>query len=169
MTNSKIDIFERLKRKRTVVSKRRATSSLFFQLNFDEVGAYIRVVDQNQKEVEANYRHYSGHTRQILKSIENIDAKNSFRIDWEIPTDRIYLDENEHLIWQLRHSDNFVDAELNPISFVDEQTLSKILVLVEEEEEGRLESKRRRYRPHCFPMERYPDCALGRKGSGKIA
>lgn len=141
MTNSKIDIFERLKRKRTVVSKRRATSSLFFQLNFDEVGAYIRVVDQNQKEVEANYRHYSGHTRQILKSIENIDAKNSFRIDWEIPTDRIYLDENEHLIWQLRHSDNFVDAELNPISFVDEQTLSKILVLVEEEEEGRLESK----------------------------
>lgn len=139
MKTRKIDIFERLKRRRTLIKKKPAVSAVFFQLDFDEVGVYITVVDKNQKEIEASYEYYSGHTREILKSIENIRDKNSFRIDWEISDDKIYLAEHEYLIWQLQHCNNLVDRAFNPISFSDGPP-AKIAVLIEENN-GTLASK----------------------------
>ena len=128
-----IDLFERLKRKKTVITKKSAISSVFFCLNFDDVGGYLTVVDEKGKESEARYEYYSGHTRDILKAIENIQEKNSFRIDWERPEDHVYLAEHEYLVWQLQQCDNFVDTKLSPIRFAEEP--AKITVQIEAKKE----------------------------------
>ena len=116
-----IDIFEKLKRKPSIEKGTRQAPEIFFQLKFDKEGsAYIRVIDQKQNEVEVDYRSYSGHNREVLKSLENIKARNSFRIDWEKPSEtseKSYLSENEFLIWQLQKCDNFVDSDLHPLLF----------------------------------------------------
>ncbi|MCP4347176.1 MAG: DEAD/DEAH box helicase [Desulfobacterales bacterium] len=131
-------MFERLKRKKTFIKKPDTAGSVFFQLNFDDNGAYITTVDENRKEIRPGYEYYSGHTRDMLKAIEYVKDKNSFRIDWELADDKIYIADNEFLIWQLRHCENFVDSDLNPIHF--EEGLGKIIVLIKEQE-GVLKSR----------------------------
>lgn len=115
-----MDIFEHLKRKKTMITPRHAAvSAVFFQLLFDKAGAYLNVVDDKQQEIDASYEYYSGHTRELLKSLENIREKNSFRIDWEMPEDKVYLAENDYLLWQLQQCENFVDAKFQPIRFIE--------------------------------------------------
>lgn len=133
MTRHDTDIFEALKRKKALIRREKTDQSLFFQLNFDEAGAYLRVIDEHQREISANYEYYSGHIREILRSLENIKDKNSFRIDWELPDDKVYLAENEYLIWQLRHCDNLVDDGFSPIRFSDDP--AKLIVLIEEKKD----------------------------------
>ncbi|MDM8522224.1 DEAD/DEAH box helicase [Desulfococcaceae bacterium HSG8] len=130
MSEDTFDIFEKLKRKKPGIRQHKITSAVFFQLVFDENGAYIRVIDEKQREIDPDYEYASGHTRNVLKFIEEVKARNSFRIDWESPNDRIYLAENEYLIWQLQYCDNFVDTELNPICFAE--GTAKIVVRIED-------------------------------------
>ncbi|MFH1859719.1 MAG: DEAD/DEAH box helicase [bacterium] len=139
-TNSKPDIFESLKRKKSIIKKTEIASAIFFQLNRDEKGAYITVVDKNGKESKASYEHYSGHIRELLKAIENIRDKNSFRIDWENPENKVYLAEHEYLIWQLQHCDNLVLPGHKPVKFAEsstldnEPTMAKIIVCLDEKD-----------------------------------
>lgn len=113
-------LFDKLKtpqNDRTV--ERKPTPDIFFQLNFDEAGAYIIVIDQKTlEEVKVDYRHYSGNSRDLLKCIERIGEEDSFRIDWDHPDDRVYLFKNEFIIWQLEKCDYIVDSEFKPITFV---------------------------------------------------
>ncbi|MEW6606354.1 MAG: SNF2-related protein [bacterium] len=130
---SGVDIFERLKRKKKIsIKKKRPTSSIFFQLHFNEIGAYITVVDKDRNEVEPDFEYYTGRTHDILKSIAAIRDKSNFRINWEIPDNKIYLSEHEYLLWQLQHCNNFVDAQFRPIGFMD--GLAKIVVSIEGED-----------------------------------
>jgi len=138
MPDIKTDLFEKLKRKKTVITKRPSVSSLFFRLNFDNVGAYLAVVNEKGEEIKADYEYYNGHTRDILKSLENIREKNSFRIDWETPGDRIYLAEHEYLLWPLHQCDNFINSKSGPILFAEET--AKIMVVIEAKKDI-LESK----------------------------
>jgi len=138
MQNIKTGLFEKLKRKKTVITKKPTASSLFFRLNFDNIGAYLTVIDEKGEEIKAGYEYYNGHTRDILKSLENIREKNSFRIDWETPGDRIYLAEHEYLFWQLQQCDNFISAKSVPILFADET--AKMMVVIEAKKDI-LESK----------------------------
>ena len=120
MAKKEVDLFERLKRKKTIITtKAPSVEELFFSLKFDEIGAYISIVNRKGKELDARYELYSGHTRDVLKSIDQIIEKTSFRIDWERPADHVYLAEHEYLIWQLQHCDNFVDERFQPIRFDD--------------------------------------------------
>ncbi len=130
MPDTAIDLFEKLKRKKPVITKKPAVSSVYFRLNFDNGGAYITAVDKNGNEIESGYELYSGAVRDLLKSLENIRDKNSFRIDWEKPGDKAYLAEHEYLIWQLQHCENFVDPKFKPIRFATEET-AKLLVAIE--------------------------------------
>ena len=120
MPKTSVDLFERLKRKKTIITaKTPSVEELFFCVKFDDVGAYITIVNQNGKEQDARYEFYSGHTRDVLKSIDQIVEKTSFRIDWERPEDHIYLAEHEYLIWQLQHCENFVDEDFRRIRFAE--------------------------------------------------
>lgn len=134
------DVFERLKRKKSIIKKIEVASSTFFQLNQDEKGAYVTVVDRNGKEITASYEHYNGHVRELLKAIENIREKNSFRIDWENPKNRVYLTEHEYLIWQLQHCSNLVLPGHKPVKFAEgntpanEMVMAKIIVCLDEKD-----------------------------------
>ncbi|MFH0924983.1 MAG: hypothetical protein V1872_05015, partial [bacterium] len=119
MLNKQINVFEKLKKTPSIDKPRQSVPDIFFQLKFNEMGAYIRIVDKKQNEIETDYRHYSGHIRDTLRSIESIREKNSFLIDWEKPHDRIYLSEYDFLLWELQRCNNFVDSDLNPIHFVE--------------------------------------------------
>ncbi len=115
-----VELFERLKRKKTIITgKTPSVEELFFCLKFDDVGAYISVVNKTGKELDAHYEFYNGHTRDVLKSIDRIVEKAGFRIDWERPEDHVYLAEHEYLIWQLQHCENFVDETFQRIDVVD--------------------------------------------------
>jgi len=115
------NIFEILKQKKRVIKKeQKVASDLFFQLRFNSSGACIHIVDANNNEIDASYEQYSGATREVLKSIDNIQENNSFRIDWKVPGRRINLADHEFMIWQLRHCNNFISSDQKPISFNDE-------------------------------------------------
>ncbi|MGA1823991.1 MAG: DEAD/DEAH box helicase [bacterium] len=131
MEKSKQNIFQSLKRKKQIITKRKPVSSIFFQLDFDDHGAYISSVDEKLNDITVRHEYYSGPAREILKSIEHIKEKNSFLIDWETPTDRVYLAENEYLIWQLQQCANLVDTQANPVSFAEEA--GKIVVSIKED------------------------------------
>ncbi|MBF0243005.1 MAG: hypothetical protein HQK64_11100 [Desulfamplus sp.] len=125
------DIFFKLKKRKRVIERQKVVPLIYFQLNFDDIGAYIQTVDSSNKEVQVSYEYYSGHTREILSSIDRIKQKNSFQVNWDNPDNKVYLSENNHLLWILKHCDNFVDSELKPIKFVDSQ--AKIYLMVEED------------------------------------
>jgi superfamily II DNA or RNA helicase len=115
------NIFEILKQKKRVIKKEQTEArELFFQLRFSTSGACIHIVDAQNNEFDASYEQYSGATREVLKSIDNIQEKNSFRIDWKIPGQRINLADHEFMIWQLRHCGNFITEDQKPIQFIDE-------------------------------------------------
>ncbi len=120
MKKENTDFFEKLKRKKALIRQNRPPESVFFQLDFDETGAYLKVVDGKQKERDVSHDFYSGPTRDILKSIAAVKRRNSFRIDWELPGDRVYLSENGHLLRLLRQCDNVRDADFNPLGFAED-------------------------------------------------
>lgn len=132
MTETPGDLFELLKRKKSILTKKPTLTTVFFCLNLDEVGAYLRVVDDQGNPLDARYEYYSGVTRDILKSLDAIQEKNSFRIDWEKPADRIYLAEHEYLLWQLQHCEQFVDAQFQPIRFAEGEARVSIALTPQE-------------------------------------
>ncbi|MBF0100160.1 MAG: DEAD/DEAH box helicase [Desulfobacterales bacterium] len=129
-----IDIFQKLRRTRAIINKAKNFSNIFFQLNFDQKGAFLNVVDEKGYEIDPDYEYYSGQTRYILKALQKLNEKKSFQIDWENPDAPIYLSDNEHLIWQLKYCTNFVDNQFNPIGFVEE--IGKLILNIEERKGG---------------------------------
>ncbi len=125
------DVFEQLRRRKVALTIRKVVSDIFFRIAFDEAGAYICVVDDKGRETDAGYEFYSGHTRDILKVLDTIRDKNSFRIDWERPEDRIYLEDYEYLLWQLQQCSNVVNANGEPLTFSDSD--AKLVLHIEPE------------------------------------
>ncbi len=133
MTDPATELFDHLKRRRPLIQRENGGYAVYFQLDFDDQGAFLRVVDETGREVEPGHEFYSGATRDLLKSIESIRERNQFRIDWERPSDRIYLGENDHLLRRLRHCERFVDRDLAPIRFAEET--ARLRLVIEEKTE----------------------------------
>ncbi len=70
----------------------------FFQLQFDDFGAYLQVTDNKGKPVTASYLNYGGAVRNVLRVLEQIEEKNSFVINWDRPSDRVYRSEHPYLL-----------------------------------------------------------------------
>ncbi len=124
------DIFEIFRRNRNVqTSNSKATDEVFFQLDFDQVGAFITVSDKKGKAIEVDYQQFSGADRSILRSISNINERSAFRIDWEYDdAKKVYLHEHDYLVEQLRHSKNFVDTKMQPYRFATQGGVMQIAV-----------------------------------------
>lgn len=124
-------LYEAMKR-RSVNSgtKKETPLQLYFQINVDEHGAYLRIIDDTRRDIEPDARGYSGPVRDILQLIDAIRLRTAFQIDWEKPSGRLYLADNEMLIWQLRHCPNVVDAAMRPISFADNDIPAKVIVTI---------------------------------------
>jgi hypothetical protein len=125
-------LFEQLKKKSTFHRKERSADQVFFQLLFDEYGAYLEVVDARLKLIEVDYRQYSGSVREVLRSLESIGEKNSFIIDWEKTPDQVYLADHDYLLWQLRLCPNVVDEAGKPLRFETEE--GRVIARIEAED-----------------------------------
>ncbi len=134
------NIFEHFRRKKTVESKAQTHDHVFFQITKDAYGAYLQVVDKSGNPIEANYLSHSGAVRNLLRSVEQIQQKNSFVIDWERPNDQIYLSEHDYLIDQLRRVDRVVNEDQQPLQFLDGVGHIQIAI-TPYEQEGNLVSK----------------------------
>ena len=110
------NIFEHFKRKKHFTG-RTTYPEVFFQIATDDYGAYLTVTDKKGNPIDVNYLGYSGATRNLLRSIEQITDKNSFVIDWEKPNEQVYLSEHDYLIDQLRRTGNIIDDQNKPLHF----------------------------------------------------
>jgi len=125
-------IFEHFRRQKSGDSKAKTHPKIYFQIDFDEYGAYLAVVDGKGKKIEVSYLGYSGAVRNILRSIEQITEKNSFVIDWEKPVERIYLAEHDHLVDLLKRTLNVVDKDMEALTFSD--ALGQLAIQLTKEE-----------------------------------
>lgn len=131
-----MSIFEQLKRTsdftKTPLSARAV--DVRFQLNFDEKGAYVEVTDVKGKPVELDFLQYSGILRALVKSIQTIQERNYFTIDWENPENRTYLFEHPYLVEQLLASQRFTTEKRKVISF-DPDPVKLVLVINRSDED----------------------------------
>jgi superfamily II DNA or RNA helicase len=101
-----MNLFEQLKKQKS----NKSTSLLgeavpvYFFLYNDENGAYIQVENDKRKIITPNYLQYTGEVRNVLKSIQQINDKSDFIIDWDNPDSRTYLHEHPYLLSSLLHS-----------------------------------------------------------------
>lgn len=131
MQGYKTDIFEKLKRKQVIEKKERYIPVVFFQLNFDKNGAYIRIVDDSNNEAEVSSCYYNEPVSGILRQIENIRNKNNFEIKWLNNENKIYLHENDSLIEYLNKCKTFIDSKFKHISLSDET--AEVIIQIEGE------------------------------------
>jgi hypothetical protein len=115
MLNSKESLFDKLKRHPSYSQKQKGVSEVFFQLLFIDNRASLFVVDEKKRELKVDYQSFRGLTRDILKTIEMLKAKQRFSIKWGKTDQGTDLTENGFLIWQLKRSNRFVDENLTPI------------------------------------------------------
>ena len=133
------DIFEKLKQPRSFIQNRTGRQDIFFQLDFDEAGACIRVVNGQGDSVEAAYECYSGPTRDVLKIIGAIKKQSHFQIDWETRREHVLIEGNDYLFWPLRHCSNFVDKNFTPLRFADSE--GRIRMRITDNGQGMLASQ----------------------------
>jgi superfamily II DNA or RNA helicase len=126
--------FEHFRRQRSFDNKARSHPNVFFQIDFDDHGAYLTVVDAKGRPIEANYLAYSGAVRNVLRAIEQIQEKNSFVIDWEKPPEQIYLADHDHLLTSLRRSGNVIDKDRNALAFAEGEGRLRVQLIPENEE-----------------------------------
>lgn len=121
-----MDSFLPLLKKNALVGGTKASSckeqDLKFRIDFDEVGAYVSVIDKQGQELEVDYHAYTGDTYQILRCIANILEEQSLHITWDKSDQRIYLHNNPYLLFMLTHCSNLVDNHLQPIGTTEEST-----------------------------------------------
>jgi SNF2 family DNA or RNA helicase len=132
MYRDNIDLFEKLKIKHILDKREKYLPAIFFQLNFDKNGAFLKLVDERQIEVEVNPKYYSGPVYQVLKAIVNIKKRNSLQVNWlNNQENRIYLADNDFLIEYLLKCENFVDSRFKPVRLMEGE--AETIVLIEGE------------------------------------
>ena len=114
------NFFEQLKRSNKYKFKDSSQKKFFFKIDFDDFGAFLEVIDEKKSTLQVDYRNYSGVYREILRTIELIQNRNDFVIDWEKDADNLYLTEHDYLLWQLRNCDNLVGADGKKLVFVED-------------------------------------------------
>lgn len=128
------DIFEHFKKpqqKRTQLHAK--AEEIYFMIDFDESGAFLEVVDEKANPVNVNYEDYTGPQRALLKSLEAIQEKNVFVIDWQKQENRVYLEDHEHFMWQLKGLPNVIDGQKNLLTFSVEKLTYVIKIAPEQD------------------------------------
>lgn len=143
-------IFEQLKRASDsgIPKVKSRVSETIFVLKFDESGAYVDPLDAKGKPVGLDYLQYNGQLRALVKTLQSIQERTYFTVDWENPQNRIYLHEHPYLVEQLLTSQHFLSENGKPVSisnsaaklvleikFLDEKQFSAEFKLKTQEQE----------------------------------
>lgn len=133
-------MFDKLKKN---IGKKRdeiETKEVYFRLSFDDRGGYIDVVDREGsilQDIRASQEDIE--TKEIIRCIENIREGSVFLILWDNSEDKIYIDNNPHLLELVKSSRYLVDSNLKSIIYAGDE--EKVLTLrVEELDEEKLRS-----------------------------
>ena len=114
-------LFEQFRRSKINISS--ATSAkkedLKVQLCFDETGAYISILNSKNEAIEPDYQAYSGSLRNLLRAMQQIKDRNEFLIDWENPSQQLYLHQHDYLLDYVRQCTNVTDERNKPVTFTN--------------------------------------------------
>ncbi len=134
-------LFEKLQKVTFQRAQNNTTETVFFQINFDETGAYLDITNAKGASIEADYHNYSGATRDVLRVWDNIKRELDFSISWENASEKLYLAEHDYLIFQLQHCDNIIDHKNKKIHFAKGAGKLVLSIQAQDEERKRLEAK----------------------------
>lgn len=126
MSNALFETFKR--EKQSLVPSAGKAVPVVFCLLFDEHGAYVEVRNEKGAPVEVDYQQYSGTVRSILKSIQAIQSKSGFIIDWENASGKVYLHENDYLTEMLVQSKLWIDE--NGTIITSAANMGKIYLMI---------------------------------------
>ncbi len=99
--NKVFDIFK----KKEFTKSRNKVIDFIFNLCFEDERAYIITADSKGKEIEVDYYHHTGTTREILKVIKKTNTDNQNIIKWDNSENRVWLDDHDYLLPLLVRSD----------------------------------------------------------------
>ncbi|MEM1327599.1 MAG: SNF2-related protein [Bacteroidota bacterium] len=137
-----MNVFERFKKEPTRLSTSNSSKEqVYFQLVEDEYGVYLQTVDRKGRPIEPLFQQHSGADRQVLRLLEQIQDRNSFVIDWEKPADHVYISEYEYLIESLKGVKRFVNAQMQPLQFVEGEGKLKLTLQNAADKENIVESR----------------------------
>lgn len=133
-----MSIFEQLKRNtsQSVKPVAKIRDKVFFQLNFDQQGAYLDIIGTSGNQVEVDYRQFSGNLRSLIRNIQLIRERHHFTIDWENPENHLYLHEHPYLILQLIESGLMVNQQRKTINHLPQ--LGQLQLKIQPIEEDQL-------------------------------
>jgi len=95
----------------------RIDKNIYFQLNFEDNKAFIRVIDERNNEISPDKYLYSEETFNVLNELDYIKQKININISWTRKRNKIYLEENEIIIEKLLKSEKFIDSKFNIIAY----------------------------------------------------
>lgn len=116
MPDSYQELLHLLKKNRTI-SRPKVFNQFYFQILFDNKGAFLQVTDETGQPNEPEAESVSGPLRDLLQVLRSIRERNLFRIDWDNPDGKIFLAENEFLMDKLRKVENLVGPDFQPLQF----------------------------------------------------
>lgn len=90
---------------------------IYFCIHTEDTSTYLTVTDKNEKEIQVDYRGYSGDTFNVLRSLEAIDNKNVTRFTWDGEPPKVLLEEYGYLMYQLIRCNNLRDQEGKKLTY----------------------------------------------------
>jgi hypothetical protein len=73
-------LFEQFKRVKNYQKASTKRHNIRFSLQFDNKGAYIEAISDKNTPIEVSYEDYSGATRHVFRSLQQIREQNNFNI-----------------------------------------------------------------------------------------
>lgn len=104
---------------------------IYFLIRFNQVGAFVTIVDNQNKSIEVDYRHYSGNLFSVLRSIDNIKQDLLMQITWDQTEPMVYLSDNPYLLYQLMRCNNLIDETGATIISSSASALVKLILTKE--------------------------------------
>lgn len=91
---------EQLRTNRKLVSSStdQEKEDFIFRLIRQDNRVLLRTMSTKNEEVFPNYQNYAGYERQLLSTLDTLRERQAFVIDWDNPTQDIYLDKHSYLI-----------------------------------------------------------------------
>lgn len=121
MTNNIFETFKRVRDYRTS-EPGKSGEEVFFRIVPDAQGrAMLKVTDRKGNGVNADYRHYSGDTFLLLRTIASIRDSMAANLSWGTGGGGVYLDEQPLLMGRLLRCGRLADAKGRPLNAVDGQ------------------------------------------------
>lgn len=101
---------------------------IYFKLTVVEDDTYLSTVDAKGSEIYPDYRYYTGHQAQLLRSMDNVRQEQVYQFSWGKGNGGISLRSHPYLLYLLALCQHIVGEDMTPIR-VSESVASLQLVL----------------------------------------